>query len=183
MPQEQSVNEAELKYVEHQLKLLTNYKESLDLETKHVPAYSWVANKVLAFDLETTSRNPNTARIVTASIVESWGIPATPDNSVLYEWLLRPSEPISDEAYSVHGVSNSEANKNGLNAKYAVKQIVGHLQTEINKGTPIVGYNSSYDLTILNRECLRLGIAPLDETDAIIIDPLIIDLFFDPKKR
>ncbi len=183
MSKSKTIGDIKNKYVNHREALINNDKRSKQLALDYGTQPDWKENKVVAFDLETTSRRPDTARIVTASIVESWGSEATPDNSVFYEWLVRPSEPISDEAYRVHGVSDADADKDGLDGEYAVKQIVSHLQKTIDNKIPIVGYNSAYDFTVLNRECLRLGIAPLDEAKAILIDPLIVDLFFDPDKR
>jgi DNA polymerase-3 subunit epsilon len=40
---------------------------------------------------------------------------------------------------------------------------------------PLVIFNARYDLTVLDRECRRHGIEPLDTSKLYVVDPLVID--------
>ena len=50
------------------------------------------------------------------------------------------------------------------------------------RGLPIVAYNAAYDLTLLEREAARYGIAPLPGPGPVI-DPLVIDKAVDRYRR
>lgn len=135
----------------------------------------WHKRKVLAFDLETTGVDVNKARILTASIVECFGNPFSADTVVVREWMVNPGIDIPAASSRIHGISNEMVQKKGLPPELAVQQIVDILRANMTSGVPVIGYNTSYDFTVLDRECKRLGIKPLTEDEIIVIDPLVID--------
>lgn len=143
----------------------------------------WHKGKMVAFDTETTGPDSNEARIVTASIVETYGTPFDPDCVVVREWLAKPTAPISENASKVHGITNQHANEHGLPADLVVREVVDIIRKNVRAGVPIVGYNLSYDFTVLDRECKRLGIEPLSEEELIIIDAHFIDYKFDKYRK
>ena len=151
-------------------------KKSSELEKQYPydPDKKWWENKTVAFDLETTGRDPETARIISASVVEIFGDPDNPSRVVAREWLVSPSEAISDEALTIHGISQDKAHREGLSGSQAVAEINAFLSGELNKGVPLVGYNSSYDLTVLDRESRRLSLEPLDDSNADIVDAFVL---------
>lgn len=126
------------------------------------------------FDLETTGLDTDTSRIVSAyvGVLDAQGSPKG------VSWLADPGIEIPVQASAVHGITTERARAEGGDAAEVVAEIVAVLRALLAQGVPIVIYNASYDLTLLNRECLRYGIEPLDDP-LPIIDPLVIDRAMD----
>ena len=129
-----------------------------------------------AFDLETTSADPFTARIVTASIIRIHN-----DTVMRSEWLLDPGIPIPDEAANIHGITTEQAQADGMDYATGVGQIVEDLAMLWNEGYLLAIMNAPYDLTLLVTECDRLG----TDTPTIgpVIDPLVVDKHLDRYRR
>lgn len=130
-----------------------------------------------AFDLETTGRDPQEARIVTASVVVVNGRQEIVNHR---EWLVNPGVPIPDEAAAVHGVTTERAVAEGMDAATATAEIAAHLR-DLFQTMPVLAFNASYDFTVLARECERHGVEPLQP--APVIDPYVIDKQVDKYRR
>ncbi|MEE1620355.1 3'-5' exonuclease [Zafaria sp. Z1313] len=130
-----------------------------------------------SFDLETTGRDPELARIVTASVLVVNGRQEILNHR---EWLVDPGVPIPEEAAAIHGVSTERARAEGADAATAVAEITAHLR-ELFATMPVLAFNASYDFTVLDRECLRHGVEALEP--AAVIDPYIIDKHVDKYRR
>ena len=130
------------------------------------------------FDLETTGIETDTSRIVSAyvGVVDAFGAP----NGV--SWLADPGVEIPAQASAVHGITTQRARAEGRDAAEVVAEIVAVLRALLAQGVPIVIYNAAYDLTLLNRECMRYAIEPLD-CPLPIIDPLVIDRAMDRYRK
>lgn len=132
---------------------------------------TWHTEPLLAWDLETTGVNVETARIVTAAVVRTEG-----DQRL---WLADPGIDIPAEATAVHGVTTEQARLNGRRAVTVVGEIAQTLVRHMAAGTPVIAMNASYDLTVLDRELRRYGLATLDELlgrpVGPVIDPLVLD--------
>jgi len=78
------------------------------------------------------------------------------------QWLLRPERPIP-----------------------IAEQVIGAFA----RGVPVVAFNAAFDLTVLDRECLRLGLTPLTRrltpgaSFGPVIDPHVIDKAVDRYRR
>lgn len=134
---------------------------------------AWHRDELLAFDTETTSANPDTARIVTATIVH-----ITKDGADLTEWLIDPKVPISAGASAIHGITNQRAADEGQDPEEAIFEITARLGLWLGRGKPVIAFNAAFDFTVLDRECQRQGIDTLDRRMgdvAPIIDPHVID--------
>lgn len=131
----------------------------------------WHAKRFIAFDLETTAPDPETARIVTAAVVEvGAGEPTTSRT-----WLVDPGVEIPSEAIEVHGITTAHAREHGEPVDQALPAIIDHLAARPD-GCPIVIFRAPYDLTVADRECRRHGIVPLqDRGELLVVDPLVID--------
>lgn len=139
---------------------------------------SWHELPHAAFDLETTGRDPHTARIVTASIILVNG-----QGEVLrqHEWLAAVEEDIPAEAAAIHGVSTERARAEGRPAPEVTAEIAGVLGGMFAAGIPVLAFNASYDFTVLNRECERFNLtAP---APAPVIDPYVLDKQVDKYRR
>lgn len=131
------------------------------------------------FDLETTGVDVESSRIVSAHVglLDAHG-------AVIerHDWLVDPGVEIPAGATAVHGITTEHARASGVAAAQAITEIVAELGILFTRGTPVVAYNAPYDFTLLHREALRHGVAPLD-TPGPIVDPLVIDKAVDKYRR
>lgn len=142
----------------------------------------WHLDRMCAFDLETTGVDPETARIVTACVVQAGGgHPAQFAN-----WVADPGVPIPDEAAKIHGYTTDRARTEGAPAPQVIEEVTAALVQTLAHGVPVVAMNARYDLTVIDREARRHGITPLTETvgeDLRVVDPLVIDKAMDLYRR
>ncbi|MEC4016021.1 3'-5' exonuclease [Streptomyces sp. H27-D2] len=139
---------------------------------------SWHLDRMAGFDIESTSTDPETARIVSACVVQAGG--GHPVQSAV--WLSDvDGEEIPAEAAAIHGISTERARAEGADLREVVEQLLGALGQVALSGVPIVAMNARYDLTVLDREARRYGMTPLDgRTSGVrVIDPFVIDKQFD----
>jgi DNA polymerase III epsilon subunit-like protein len=145
---------------------------------------SWHLKRMGAFDLETTSANPEEARIVTACIVQVGGDTApSPAN-----WVADPGVEIPEEAAGIHGYTTERARAEGRPAAEVIEEITAALGQVLQHGIPIVAMNARYDITVLDRECRRHGIPTLldryvDNVIWPVIDPYVIDKQVDKYRK
>lgn len=139
---------------------------------------SWHQLPRAAFDLETTGRDPQTARIVTASIIL---VNARGDLLQHHEWMAVPEIPIPAEAAAIHGVSTERARAEGRPAADVTAEIAQVLAGLFAADIPVMAFNACYDFTVLARECGRHGIAAPDPFP--VLDPYIMDKQVDRYRR
>lgn len=142
---------------------------------------SWHLHPRAAFDLETTGRDPLTARIVTASVILVDG-----RGEVLqhHEWLADPGVEIPAEATAIHGVATRTARIQGAPASQVVSQISGVLNGFFREKIPVLAFNARYDFTVLAREGHRYGVSTPNPFP--VLDPYVMDKHADryrPGKR
>ncbi|MCD2442181.1 3'-5' exonuclease [Agromyces sp. SYSU K20354] len=137
------------------------------------------ADTLAVFDLETTGIDVDTCRIVTAHVGV---LGAAGEVLERRGWIVDPGVEIPTAASLIHGVTTERARLEGQPAPTAVAEIVAALADVAMRGLPIVAYNASYDLTLLEREAVRYGIAPLPGPGPVI-DPLVIDKAVDRYRR
>ncbi|MDJ0336858.1 exonuclease domain-containing protein [Cryobacterium sp. PH31-O1] len=137
------------------------------------------SDHLAVFDLETTGIDVETCRIVSATVavIDANGTPVE-----RIDWLVDPGIDIPAGATSVHGITTQQAVEHGRIASEAVAEIVTALRGHLSDGLPIVAYNAPYDLTLLDREALRYGIAPL-VSPSPVVDPLVIDKAVDKYRK
>lgn len=144
---------------------------------------SWAQGRLVGYDLETDGPDPTDARIVTATAIGLGG-GQDPDP---HRWLLQTERPIPEGASKIHGISTDYANQNGAERELAIEEIATHLQTIFVTGTPVVAFNASFDFTILDRECRRVGVPTLTDrlgrVPSPVIDPHVIDKAADKFRR
>jgi DNA polymerase-3 subunit epsilon len=124
---------------------------------------------MVAFDVESTGVNTDTARIVTACVALIH--PGQPVEPVT--WLLDPGVEIPAEASAIHGITTEQCRNLGIPAPEGVPEIAAQLAVHWAAGLPVVGFNLCYDLTLLDRELRRHGRPPLEPgycVDAFVLD-------------
>lgn len=137
------------------------------------------SDRLAVFDLETTGIDVETCRIVSATVAV---LNAAGEVEQRRDWLLDPGIEIPAGATNVHGITTEQAVLNGQGAAEGVAEIVSALRAHLADGLPVVAYNAPYDLTLLNREAQRYGIAPLISPRPVI-DPLVIDKGVDKYRK
>lgn len=131
------------------------------------------------FDLETTGVDVDTSRIVSACIAV-----LDDDGRVVsrWDWLADPGIEIPEGASAVHGITTERARAEGRPATLVIAEIAQTMRVLFDSGIPVTVYNAPYDLTLLDRECRRHGLDPLDGAMPVI-DPLVIDKAVDRYRK
>lgn len=137
------------------------------------------SGRLAVFDLETTGVDVDASRIVSAcvAVLEA-------DGSVVarWDWLADPGIPIPEAASAVHGITTQRAQEDGRPAKLVIAEITQTLRLVFGLGMPLVVYNAPYDLSLLDRECRRHRLEPI-ELPSPVIDPLVIDKALDRYRK
>lgn len=146
---------------------------------------NWAKGRLCAFDTETDSPNPEDARIITATVLFLGGGQEREDR----QWLLRPERDIPAEATAVHGITTEHAREHGMDRAAAIEQIAAEVAGAFIHGIPLVAFNAAFDLTVLDRECARVGVQAVADRLAPgalfgpVIDPFVIDKQVDRYRR
>lgn len=131
---------------------------------------SWWAGRLAPFDTETTSDDPNKARLVEAYIGEFGGSLAPTDRTPL---LINPGVEVPAEATKIHGYTTEHLREHGMPAEQAIPRIAAAVIDTWNRNVPLVGHNIRYDLTVLDRELVRHDQPPLIDWAAGSYGPVI----------
>ena len=138
---------------------------------------SWHDGRLCAFDLETTSANPEDARIVQFAVAYVGdGEPTTSAST-----LVNPGVPIPSEATAIHGITDERA-ATGLSALEATRRLSDVLSLNAT-AMPLVIFNARFDLTVVDRECRRHGVEPPNWSQVLVIDPFVIDRHLDRYRK
>jgi DNA polymerase-3 subunit epsilon len=107
-----------------------------------------------------------------------------PDGSVIerLDWLANPGIAIPDAAAAVHGITTERARAEGRDPAEVAGEVTERLRELFAAAIPLVVYNAPYDLSLLDRECRRHDIQPL-EVIAPVIDPLVLDKAVDRYRK
>jgi DNA polymerase-3 subunit epsilon len=124
-------------------------------------------------------------RVVTAAVVDIR--PGEPTRT--RNWIINPGIAIPEGATAVHGISTERARAEGIHPSTGLEEIALELTVALAGGVPIVAFNASFDLTMLDQELLRYKLGGLEERlgsyDAVspILDPHVIDKQVDKFRR
>ncbi len=96
--------------------------------------------------------------------------------------------PIPAEAAAIHGITSERARERGRPAREVVAEIAAVLAGHWSTGVPVVAYNASFDLTLLEAELRRHGLPPLAERLGgaglgPVVDPYTIDRAVDRYRK
>ncbi|MFD4968888.1 exonuclease domain-containing protein [Streptomyces sp. NPDC058424] len=141
---------------------------------------SWHLGALTGVDFETTGVDPQTDRIVSAAVVTCGEVRR---DVTATTWLADPGIEIPAGAAAVHGITTEQARRNGRPAAAVVSEVVAALATAVTAGMPIVAMNAAFDLTMLEREAERYGLAGLfGQVTPYVIDPMVLDRQLDKYK-
>lgn len=130
------------------------------------------ASRMLTFDLETTSRYPTEARIVTAAMVRIDGREVTP-----VELLADPGIEIPEETTAIHGISTEYAREHGQPHDEVLAETIGQIRAGWADGLTLIVFNASYDLTILRTQDKDFTVT------GPVYDPFVIDKIKDRYRK
>jgi DNA polymerase-3 subunit epsilon len=124
-------------------------------------------------------------RIVTVALVHSVG-PGR-ENETVATWLIDPEMDIPEPAQRVHGISTEHARAHGMRAADALDEVATLIVDALAKDVPLVAFNISFDLSILENELTRLGLPTLTQRlghdIAPVIDGLVVDRGVDRYRK
>lgn len=142
----------------------------------------WIDGPVLGFDTETTGVDVLGDRIVTAAVVRRAGT-----EQAVSTWLLDPGIDIPAEAAAIHGITTEHARAFGRPAAPALDEIARTLAAALLRDEPVVAFNASFDLTLLDAELRRHTLPTLAERIGrpvrVVVDPLVLDRHADRYRR
>lgn len=117
-------------------------------------------NDIIVLDVESTGLNTVSDDIIQIAAIK-YG-----KNGVLdqLDILVKPTKKVGDSFY-VHGFSDEQLSKEGLEPKEALKILL-----DFTKDSVIVGHNINYDMQIINSSLERYGFLPI--RNACIYDTL-----------
>lgn len=130
---------------------------------------------MVTVDLETTSPDPDDARIVSAAIASVGG--GEPTES--WSTLVNPGVEIPQEAIDVHGITNEMVQADGIPTESAMAAILSILDGPVaHDAGALIAFNARYDLTVADREARRCDTAPL-VIRPVWVDPIVIERHLD----
>lgn len=138
---------------------------------------TWHLAPLASFDIESTGIDVETDRIVTATLIRIHG-----RQTETRSWLINPGVPIPAGATAVHGVTDEMAAK-GVDPVIGCAEILAELDECWTSGRPVIIYNASYDLTLLDRELRRHCGVSLDGVIGAVVDPFVIDKQLDKYRK
>ncbi|WP_159625778.1 exonuclease domain-containing protein [Actinomyces sp. zg296] len=149
---------------------------------------AWASGPLLGLDTETTGVDPTRERLVTAALVSRGRRAAGGGRAQsVTTWLADPGVEIPAAAAAVHGITTERARAEGRAIEEVLTEVSDALVSAMGAGTPVVAFNASYDLTLLEAELARHGLATMRERLGRelgpILDPLVIDRAVDRFRR
>lgn len=131
---------------------------------------TWIDDGFIAFDTETTGLDPAESRIVTAAAIEFRG----GEPMATRDWLIKVDVEIPERAAAVHGITTQISQERGQDQALALAEIRDHL---MSSGLPVVCFNTSFDIPMLDANLRRQGLEELRA--AAVICPYVIDRELD----
>ncbi|MER7131199.1 exonuclease domain-containing protein [Streptosporangium saharense] len=143
----------------------------------------WYRKPLLAWDTESTGVDVGSDRIVTAALV--WIEPGKA--TVSKHHLIDPGVEIPEAATAIHGITSERARAEGRQPEPVLEEIAVDLVDAVQAGWPLVGMNTVFDHTLLDRELRRHGLRTLEdrlgEPIAPCVDALVLDRYVVPRRR
>lgn len=146
---------------------------------------AWIDGAMVGFDTETTGVDVSADRIVTAAIVRRAG-----GTTSVARWLIDPGVDIPAGATAVHGITTEHARAHGCAPREALDEIAAELAAAVTRAEPVVAFNASFDLSLLDAELRRHRLPTLEQRIGHrvvgVLDPLVLDRHLDryrPGKR
>jgi DNA polymerase-3 subunit epsilon len=133
---------------------------------------------LISADTETTGVDVETSRILSACVI--FIRPgAEPD---VHQWVINPGVPVPESATAIHGLTDDYVREYGGPPADCIAEIGDELRRGWAAGGVVVGYNLSFDLTLIDRECRRHLGRPF-QVMGPIADGFILDKHTDKYRK
>ncbi|MEO3860951.1 exonuclease domain-containing protein [Acrocarpospora sp. B8E8] len=138
-------------------------------------ATPWYRQAMLAWDTESTGVNVEADRIVTAALV--WIEPGQPVRNKHH--LIDCGIDIPESATKIHEITTARMQAEGRQPEGALEEVAADLAAAMQAGWPLVGMNSCFDFTLLDRDLRRHGLRTLEDRlgrpIAPVVDAYVLD--------
>jgi len=125
---------------------------------------------MIAFDVETTGRNPDTDQIIEISMcLYEAGRETTKNHRI------KPDIPISKGAQAVHGISMDD-----LADSPRFSEVADEIRSFLEQAEVLVGYNIRFDIRCVEAEFGRIK-QPLDLSGKLVVDPFRLWQVLEPR--
>lgn len=142
---------------------------------------TWLDGELLAFDLETTGVDKSRDLPVSYALVWFKNREIVRHDA----GIINPGIPIPAGAQAVHGISTERAEAEGLELELGIRHIARALLDASHSGVPVVGFNLSYDLSMMDARMKALNGTGLVEAGwrGPVLDPLVMDRVFEKYRK
>ena len=141
-------------------------------------ARRWYQGQALCLDVESTGLDVEADRIVSAGVVRI--DLATGETLHVRRYLADPGIDIPDSATALHGITTEQSRADGMPVYELALLVWNDIDIGWRAGLPLIVFNAAYDLTMLDRELMRIygfGLA----ADGPILDPHAISVGVDER--
>lgn len=136
---------------------------------------TWHLGELAAFDTESTGTDLENDRIVSATVAHI----RPGSETEVASHLIAVDVEIPQGAVDVHGITTEHARENGKPAAEVLEAVAAHLAELMANGIPVIAMNVSFDLTLLDRELRRNGLATVEERLSREVGPVVDVLCVD----
>lgn len=126
----------------------------------------WHRIPLASLDFETTGIDPHHDRVLSYALLDESGVEIT--------GLVNPGVPIPPASAEVHGITEAMLAEAPSSAE-GLAVVVDWVQSLVERQVALVVFNATYDLTMLQAEATRLGLAQPDWSRLLVVDPLLVD--------
>jgi DNA polymerase III subunit epsilon len=126
----------------------------------------WHRVPLASLDFETTGIDPHHDRVLSYALLDESGVEIT--------GLVNPGVPIPPASAEVHGITEAMLAKAPSSAD-GLAMVVDWVQSLVERQVALVVFNATYDLTMLQAEAARLGLAQPDWSRLLVVDPFVVD--------
>lgn len=144
---------------------------------------NWWEQTLLCVDTETTSADPEEARVATICRVV---INPSAKSKDVHTGIIAVEMP--EEAGKVNGLSTEYLMHDGKPSADVLDEFCADIAVALALGTPVIAANAVFDLTVLDRDCRRNGVPTIsDRLEGApltpIVDPMVLDKKVDKYRR
>jgi DNA polymerase III subunit epsilon len=140
----------------------------------------WYEGPLAAFGAATTGADAEDDRIVSAALVVQDAAGSPP---LVSRWLVNPGVPVPRAAALLHGLTDEFLHRNGRWPAPVFEEIGRSLARQCSAGVPLVVPDTTFWLTVLDRELRRHRACRLtryvEPADLCVLDPCALDRHLD----
>lgn len=126
----------------------------------------WHRLPLASLDFETTGVDPLTDRVLSYALLDEPGFEIT--------GFVNPGVPIPPASAAVHGITDAMV-ADAPSSHEGLAVVIDWVQSLVERRVGLVVFNACYDLTMLQAEAVRHGLAQPDWSRLLVVDPYVVD--------